>query len=112
LSSPAYKLILLFKQPGDLAEFERRWSEEFVPLADKLPGLRKVVVSHTHGGPAGPVEIHLIHEMYFDSLTALTAALTSPEGVQAGQCLMNFAGREVTLLFAEHMEDAPAAKST
>jgi uncharacterized protein (TIGR02118 family) len=107
--SGVYKLVILFKQPPDPAEFERRWSEEFVPLAERLPGLERVVVSHTHGGPAGPVEIYLIHELHFDNQAALTAALSSPEGVAAGQCLLHLAGRLATLLFAEHMEDRPGS---
>jgi uncharacterized protein (TIGR02118 family) len=107
MSSPAYKLVILFQQPADPAEFERRWSEEFVPLAEKLPGLRRVVVSHVHGGPAGPVEAHLIHELHFDDRATLTAAMDSPAGVAAGQCLVRLAGPSATLLFAEHMEDVP-----
>ena len=104
-----YKLVILFRQPPDPAEFEQRWSEEFVPLAEQLPGLTRVVVSHTHGGPAGPVDIYLIHELHFTSQAALTDALSSPEGVAAGQCLVHLAGRLSTLLFAEHMEDQPRA---
>lgn len=104
-----YKLIILFRQPPDPAEFERRWSEEFVPLAECLPGLERVVVSHTHGGPAGPVDIYLIHELHFSNQADLTAALSSPEGVAAGQCLVRLAGRLATLIFAEHMEDQPRA---
>ena len=102
-----YKLIILFKQPPEPAEFERRWSEEFVPLAERLPGLERVVVSHTHGGPAGPVEFYLVEELHFASQAALTEALSSPEGIAAGQCLVHLAGRLATLLFAEHMEDRP-----
>ena len=104
-----YKLIILFHQPPDPAEFERRWSEEFVPLAEHLPGLKRVVVSHTHGGPAGPVDIYLIQELHFASQAELTVALSSPEGVAAGQCLVHLAGRLAKLLFAEHMEDRPRA---
>ena len=37
-----HKLVILFKQPDNPTLFERRWSEEFVPLAEKLPGLHKV----------------------------------------------------------------------
>ena len=107
--SPAYKLIILFEQPADLATFERRWSEEFVPLAEQLPGLRRVVVSHTHGGPAGRVPFYLLHELHFDSLPAVTAAMNSPAGLAAGQCLVRLAGAAVQLMFAEHMEDRPLA---
>ncbi len=109
MTSAIYKLILLFRQPADPAEFERRWSEEFVPLAERLPGLQRVVVSHTHGGPAGPVEFYLIHELHFAGMSALTAAMASPEGIAAGQCLVRLAGNSATLLFAEHMEDRPGA---
>jgi len=102
-----YKLVILFKQPDDPAEFERRWSEEFVPLAERLPDVQRIVVSRTHGGPAGPVDIHLIHELHFESLAALTAAMASPPGVAAGQCLLRFARKNATLFFAEHMEGEP-----
>ena len=108
--SATYKLIILFQQPEDRADFERRWSEEFVPLAERLPGLRRVVVSHTHGGPAGPVDIYLLHELHFNSQAELTAAMASPAGVAAGQCLLGMAAQSVTLLFAEHMEDAPGSQ--
>lgn len=40
---------------------------------------------------------------------ALAGALTSPAGVAAGQKLVQLAGSSATLLFAEHMEDVPAA---
>lgn len=102
----AYKIIILFNQPLP-PDFEQHWSEQFVPLAEKLPGLRRVVVSHTHGGPAGPVEVYLLHELHFDSLEALKAAMIAPEGLAAGQALVKLAGKQATLLFAEHMEDRP-----
>lgn len=108
MTATTYKLVILFSQPPDPPDFERRWSEEFVPLAERLPGLQRVVVSHTHGGPAGPVEIYLVHELHFASRAALAAAMSSPEGVAAGQCLVQLAPKLATLLFAEHMEDVPA----
>jgi len=100
-----YKLIALFTLPADVGEFENRWSHEFVPLAEKMPGLRRAVVSRIEGGPAGPAPYHLIHEFYFDDKEALLAAMTAPEGTAAARCLMAFAPKDVTLLFAEHMEE-------
>ena len=108
MTGAIYKLVILFQQPSDPSDFERRWSEEFVPLAERLPGLRRIVVSHTHGGPRGPVDIYLIHELHFNGLAELRAAMASPPGVAAGQYLMRLAPRSATLLFAEHMEDALA----
>jgi uncharacterized protein (TIGR02118 family) len=107
MTENAFKLVILFKPPDDPAVFEQRWSEEFVPLAERLPGLRRVVVAHTHGGPAGPVDVYLIHELHFDNAAALRTAMASAEGVAAGQCLVRLAGKSATLLFAEHMEDVP-----
>jgi len=106
-----YKLLILFQPPADLADFQRRWSEEFVPLVEKLPGIRRVIVSHIDGSPSGELPYHLLHEIHFDDKTALTAALASPVGVRAGQCLMSFAAQTATLMFAEHMEDKPASGS-
>jgi uncharacterized protein (TIGR02118 family) len=104
----AHKLIIIFHHPLP-AHFEQQWSEVFVPLAEKLPGLRRVTVSHTQGGPAGPVEVYLLHELHFDSLAAVKAAMASPAGLAAGQALVKLAGKQATLLFAEHMEDTPPA---
>lgn len=101
-----HKLLILFKTPTDPDAFQRRWSEEFVPLAEALPGLRRVVVSLAHGGPAGPVDVHLIHELHFDNLETVKAAMAAPEGLRAGRCLVDLAGKRAELMFAEHMEDA------
>ena len=103
-----YKLIIVFKQQPKPIEFEQHWAEEFVPLAERLPGLQRVVVSRAHGGPAGRVDIHLIHELHFASPADLKAAMASPQGVAVGQTLISLAGRLVTIAFAEHMEDRPA----
>lgn len=101
-----YKLVILFPQPPLAAAFEAKWSEGFVPLAEKLPGLQRITVSHTHGGPAGPVPIYLIHELHFADRAALVTAMESVEGRAAGQYLIHFAP-QATLLFAEHQEDHP-----
>ena len=87
---------------------ETRWSQDFVGLAEKMPGLRRVSVSRILGGPGGEVDLHLVHEFYFDNLTAVQEAMASPEGQAAGKALMEFASESVTLLFAEHLEEARA----
>jgi uncharacterized protein (TIGR02118 family) len=105
-----YKLILIFHDHPALPDLTPRWTREFVPLAERLPGLRRVVVSHVDGGPTGQTEYRLIHELLFEDKTALTEAMQSPEGVAAGQCLVRInkdAPGGVTMLFAEHLEDTP-----
>lgn len=100
-----HKPILIFKPPPDATAFERRWSEEFVPVAERMPGLRRVAVARAYGGPSGPPETYLVHEFYFDGEEALHRAMTSPEGQQAGRALMGFAARQASLTFAEHLEE-------
>lgn len=105
-----YKLTLLFHDSPAIPDLVERWSREFVPLADRLPGLRLVSVSHVEGGPSGPVDVRLIHDLIFDDAQAMTAAMQSPEGVVAGQCLVRLTKNTpgcVTMLFADHKQDAP-----
>jgi uncharacterized protein (TIGR02118 family) len=98
--------MVLFRRPDDPAKFEAQWSEEFVPLGEKLPGLRRISVGRVEAGPEGPSDMHLIHEFYFDDAAALSRALTSPEGQAAGRALMAFASDLVTLCYVDHHEES------
>ncbi|OGT28529.1 MAG: hypothetical protein A2Z17_04880 [Gammaproteobacteria bacterium RBG_16_66_13] len=99
-----HKLMVFIRRPADPAEFEERWSHEFVPRAERMPGVRRVTLTRVTGGLPGSLDLHLVHEFYFDDADTLRAAMESPEGRQAGQALMAFASAEVTLTFAEHLE--------
>lgn len=103
-----HKLVILFYQPADVNEFELLWSEEFVPRAERMPGLRRVSVSRIIGGlDSSPPELHLVHELYFDDRSALEDAMASEAGQEAGRTLVAVAGERVQLVFAEHQEDVP-----
>lgn len=103
-----HKLMLLFERPENTAEFERRWSEEFVPQAERMPGLRRISVSRVTGRVEKTESgLYLVHEFYFDDRAALEQAMASEAGQQAGRTLVSLAGESVQLLFAEHMEDKP-----
>lgn len=99
-----HKLVVLIRRPPDPEALERAWSESFVPQAERMPGLRRVTVGRTVGGPARAPSVMLVHEMYFDDLPALRDAMLSPQGQAAGRALMGLAGDHSELLFAEHME--------
>lgn len=101
-----HKLIVLFKSTGDPTQLETQWSGRFVPLAEKMPGIRRVSVTRILGGASKAPDLHLIHEFYFDSLAALRHAMASEEGQKAGQALMAFAENSATVLYAEHLEEA------
>ena len=103
-----HKLIILFYEPPDLDAFERRWSEEFVPRAERMPGLRRVAVSRVLGGlDEKAPDLHLIHELYFDDRETLESAMASEAGQEAGAILVAIAGERAQVLFAEHQEDIP-----
>ena len=104
-----HKLMLLFRQPADVVEFETRWSNEFVAIAEQMPGLRKVAVSRIVGGPDQETDLHLVHELFFDDLDSLRRAMVSPEGQAAGHALMAIAPQHVTICFSEHLEEARPA---
>lgn len=99
-----HKLMVIFRAPQDFTTFERSWSDTFVHAAEKMPGLRRVAVSRIVGGPGGLVDIHLVHEFFFDDLQAVQEAMASAEGRIAGHALMTFAADKATLCYAEHLE--------
>jgi uncharacterized protein (TIGR02118 family) len=101
-----HKLMILFHKTADPIELETRWSQEFVRLAEQMPGLRRVSVSRVVGSPGGGADLQLVHEFFFDNLDAVQAAMASPEGQAAGRALMELAGESATLVFAEHLEEA------
>jgi len=99
------KLMVQFKNPPDVENFEKKWSESFVPFAEKMPGLKRVSVSRIYGGPAGEVNLHLVHEFFFEDAQSVHDAMASPEGQRAGQELLAFAADYVMICFAQHLEE-------
>jgi uncharacterized protein (TIGR02118 family) len=74
-------MVVIYKQPADAEAFDKHYFETHLPLAKKLPGLRKYEISH---GPitvlAGPPDVYLIGAVHFDDLEAMQKAFASPEG--------------------------------
>jgi len=100
------KFIALYKKPANTAEFDKRYFDEHLPLANKIPGLKRCEVSHIVGSPMGESEYYLMAELYFENMDALKAGMGSPEGKAAGKDVMMFAKDIVTFMFAE--EKVPA----
>jgi uncharacterized protein (TIGR02118 family) len=100
-----HKLLLLFQKSDDVLEFEKNWSETFVAVAEKMPGIKRVAVTRTYGSPKGDVDLHMTHEFFFEDSESLRTAMMSPEGQAAGHALMAFAAGVVNIVFAEHLEE-------
>ncbi|UYN90608.1 MAG: EthD family reductase [Anaerolineales bacterium] len=99
-----YKLVILVEPQDDAAHFDSRWPL-FLAEAEKMPGLRREVTSRVDRVLHGSYPVHLVHELFFDSLSAVADAMGSPQGQKAGQVLQDISGGKVTLLFADHLQD-------
>ena len=98
-------LLVLYKNPADPAAFDRYYFSTHVPLARKIPGLRRYEVSAGPiTTPQGDAPYHLVATLSFDSLDAIRQALGSPEGQPAGGDLGNFAQAGVELLMFDSKE--------
>jgi uncharacterized protein (TIGR02118 family) len=78
------RMVVIYKKPADVKAFEKHYFETHIPLAKKIPGLRKYEISR---GPvtavAGPPDVYLIGTLYFDDVDAIKKAFASPEGQAA-----------------------------
>jgi uncharacterized protein (TIGR02118 family) len=92
-------VVVLYKAPKDAAAFEKYYVETHVPLAKKMPGLKKFQVSQGPvASPAGPSGVHMVATLTFDNMAAIQKAFGSPEGQAAAGDLSNFATGGVDIL--------------
>jgi len=99
------ELIALYKKPADVAAFDKYYVSTHVPIAKKVPGLRRYEVSAgAVAAGQGESPYHLIAILTFDSLAAIQAALGSPEGKATAADLGNFAQAGVELLMFDSKE--------
>jgi uncharacterized protein (TIGR02118 family) len=74
-------MVVIYRTPKDPVAFNEHYFNVHVPLAKRLPGLRKYEVSRKPIlTPAGDPEPYLIGILYFDDLTSLRQAFATPEG--------------------------------
>lgn len=99
-----HKLVILIETLSDPSSFEAVWPE-FLHLVESMPGLKREATSHVDHILFGTFPYTLIHELYFDSMEATQAAMSSEEGRAAGKLLQSMTEGRVTLFFADHKED-------
>ncbi len=99
------RLVVIYKTPTDAAAFDRHYFETHIPLAKKLPGLRKCEVSQGPiTTPGGPSAYHLIATLHFDDLAAIHSAFKSAEGRAAAADVKTFATGGVEMLLFDTRE--------
>ena len=96
------RLLVLYKTPKDPAAFDRYYFDKHVPIAKKLPGLRRYEVSRGPvATPAGASNVHLVATLHFDDMAAIQNAFASAEGQAAAADVQTFASGGVDMLLFE-----------
>ena len=79
------KMLVIYKKPTDPVSFDEHYFGVHVPLAKRLPGLRRYEVSK------GPVKLftpgdtpYLVATLYFDSVADIRKAFASEAGKACG----------------------------
>ena len=95
-------MIVLYRTPKDTAAFDTDYAAIHIPLAKKIPGLRKYEVSRGPiMTPFGPSAYHLVATLHFDNMQSMQSSFASPEGRAAGSDAQSIADLEI-LLFDDH----------
>lgn len=68
------RFLVLYKQPHDPAAFDRHYREIHIPLAKKLPGLRRYTISRDPGAVRGGEPYYLIAELPIRIAHAIAAS--------------------------------------
>ena len=86
------QLVVMYTTPKDATAFDKYYFEKHIPIAKKIPGLRKYEVNQgVVATPAGPSGFHLVAVLHFDDLAAIQAAFGSPEGQATAADVQTFA---------------------
>jgi hypothetical protein len=98
-----HKLMILIESTAD-PSFDRNWPQ-FLHHAERIPGLRREATGRVSQVLFGEMACDMIHELYFDSYTAMQQGLVSPEGQEAGRLLQHMTRGRMSLLLVDHNED-------
>jgi uncharacterized protein (TIGR02118 family) len=74
-------MVVVYRTPTDKGAFDQHYFDVHVPLAKKLPGLRKYEVSRGSVMPiAGAEDPYMVAILHFDTLAAIGAAFAGDIG--------------------------------
>jgi uncharacterized protein (TIGR02118 family) len=99
------RLVVMYKNPQDIAAFDKHYFAKHVPLAKKIPGVRKYEVSQgSVVSPMGGASYHLVAILQFDNVAAIQNAFASAEGQAAVADVQSFATGGVDILMFDSRE--------
>jgi uncharacterized protein (TIGR02118 family) len=78
------KLVVAYKHPTDVGEFERRYKHEHIAMARSIPHMSRIEFAKVAGMMDGSkAPYHRIAELYFPNQEAMGKGAASPEGQAA-----------------------------
>jgi uncharacterized protein (TIGR02118 family) len=86
-----HRLVVSYGKPEDTDAFDGYYRDTHVPLATKIPGLRKFTVGHPQPMDPSQDAPYMVAELDFDSEEAMGQGFASNEGQAAGADVANFA---------------------
>jgi uncharacterized protein (TIGR02118 family) len=93
------RFLVMYDTPADPEAFDRYYREVHIPLAKKLPGLRRYTVSRGVSAGRGDA-CYLIAELEWDDMASMQQAFASPEGKAASEDVPKFAtGGSQSMIF-------------
>jgi len=99
------RVVVMYKTPKDPVAFNKYYFATHVPIAQRIPGLRKYEVSEgAVASPAGPSGVHLTAILHFDDMAAVGRAFASAEGQAAVADVQTFATGGVDILMFDQRE--------
>lgn len=79
------KMVVLYAQPENPEEFEQHYTEQHVPLVNKIPGLQDFQAGRfVAASDGGELSFYRIAELTFADQEALQAGFGSEEGQATG----------------------------
>jgi uncharacterized protein (TIGR02118 family) len=86
------RFLVLYDRPDDPEAFDRHYRDVHIPLAKKLPGLRRYTISRDPTPVGGGEPYYLVAELDWEDMPALQHAFQSPEGQATAADVTNLAG--------------------
>jgi len=96
----AAKLIVLYSNIKDPKKFDEHYRNVHVPMASRIPEVRKIVVSKVKGVAVGKANYYQVVEVYFDDMESLKKAAESKEAKDATKDGLSL-DPNITILVAE-----------
>jgi uncharacterized protein (TIGR02118 family) len=99
------RFLAAYDRPNDPEAFDRHYREVHIPLAKKLPGLRRCTVSRNLAPTRDREAYYLIAELDWDNMTDLRHAFQTVEGLATGDDVANPAPKDKVRTMVYELDD-------